>query len=61
MDPGKRDTDLCEAHGQRVLVAPALFAFGDEDEVATALMQPGPARSRTSPARSRRGGILPRP
>lgn len=31
------DTSLCEAHGQCALVAPALFALGDDDEVATVL------------------------
>ncbi len=37
------DTDLCEAHGQCVLVAPALVALGDDDEVATVLDEtPGP-------------------
>lgn len=39
------DTSLCEAHGQCVLVAPALFDLGDDDEVATVLDEhPGPQR-----------------
>ena len=39
------DTGLCEAHGQCALVAPALFALGDEDEVATVLEEhPGEER-----------------
>lgn len=39
------DATLCEAHGQCVLVAPALFALGDDDEVATVLEEhPGPER-----------------
>jgi ferredoxin len=38
------DLDVCEAHGDCVIAAPAVFDLGDEDETVTVL-EPNPPES----------------
>lgn len=41
------DFELCEAHGECVLVAPEIFDLGDDDDVVTLLQEEPPEELRS--------------